>query len=434
MLTFIFILAARGCGEMKQSPTDRPDVVPDEIQSLDDPVSQSKPPPYEVTPTSSGEDVWFARCGKCHEAEKGLDRYRGEQWEFIIGRMIQKEGAMFTPQLAEKVYRYLYERTKKADDPPFDEVIKGRSHFTSNYDDEAEDNTGSGVIINLDGYIITNNHVITGATEIKVILANGEEVQGTVVGADPGTDLALIKIEPPENSNLKAAVLGDSDNLEVGEWVIAVGNPLGLDQTVTVGVVSALNRSIRSQAGIPIKGLIQTDAAINPGNSGGPLLNSVGQVIGINTAIISQSGGSDGIGLAIPINTAKTVLDQLIEKGRVERNWLGIEVQEIYPRFARRYGLPTDKGLLITAVYNNSPAQAAGLTWPRKDNLENPVYYIIVEANGATITRESQLLEIVRGLPLNSSLNLRYYKYDQMFEKEVPLATLPEEAPPVGII
>jgi len=297
-----------------------------------------------------------------------------------------------------------------------------------------QEGVGSGVIINLDGYIITNNHVITGATEIKVILANGEEVQGTVVGADPGTDLALIKIEPPENSNLKAAVLGDSDNLEVGEWVIAVGNPLGLDQTVTVGVVSALNRSIRSQAGIPIKGLIQTDAAINPGNSGGPLLNSVGQVIGINTAIISQSGGSDGIGLAIPINTAKTVLDQLIEKGRVERNWLGIEVQEIYPRFARRYGLPTDKGLLITAVYNNSPAQAAGLTWPRKDNLENPVYYIIVEANGATITRESQLLEIVRGLPLNSSLNLRYYKYDQMFEKEVPLATLPEEAPPVGII
>jgi len=148
MLTFIFILAARGCGEMKQSPTDRPDVVPDEIQSLDDPVSQSKPPPYEVTPTSSGEDVWFARCGKCHEAEKGLDRYRGEQWEFIIGRMIQKEGAMFTPQLAEKVYRYLYERTKKADDPPFDEVIKGRSHFTSNYDDEAEDNTGSGDGVN----------------------------------------------------------------------------------------------------------------------------------------------------------------------------------------------------------------------------------------------------------------------------------------------
>lgn len=297
-----------------------------------------------------------------------------------------------------------------------------------------QEGVGSGVIINNDGYIITNNHVIEGATEITVILADGTEVDGKLIGADPGTDLALLKITPPQDTKLHAAVLGDSDNLEVGEWVVAVGNPLGLDQTVTVGVVSALKRSIMSQAGIPIKGLIQTDAAINPGNSGGPLLNSVGQVIGINTAIVSKSGGSEGIGLAIPINTAKDILDQLIEKGRVVRPWLGIEVQEIFPRMARRYGLPTDKGLLITAVYEDSPAKAAGFTWPRRDENGQVVFYILVEINGTTITSESQLLEIVRTLPVDSTINVKYYRYNQLFEKEVPLSAIPAEAPPVGII
>ena len=297
-----------------------------------------------------------------------------------------------------------------------------------------QEGVGSGVILNSDGYIITNNHVIKQATEIRVILANGTEVEGKVVGADPGTDLALVKIEPPEGYKLPVAVLGNSENLEVGEWVVAVGNPLGLDQTVTVGVVSALGRSVMSEAGVPIGGLIQTDAAINPGNSGGPLINVRGEVIGINTAIVSRSGGSDGIGLAIPVNTAKSVLDQLIAIGRVERPWLGVEVQEIYPRMATRYGLPTTKGLLVKTAYKDSPAQKAGIHRILEDEQGNAVYFIIVEANGVTITRTSQLLQIVRELKVGSTINLRYYKNNQLLEKEIPLAPLPEGAPLTAII
>lgn len=293
---------------------------------------------------------------------------------------------------------------------------------------------GSGVIIDKEGYIITNNHVIADATRITVILADGTEVEGKVVGADPGTDLAVVKIEPPDGVVLHVATLGDSEKLRVGEWVVAVGNPLGLDQTVTVGVVSALGRSVMSKAGIPIRGLIQTDAAINPGNSGGPLINTSGEVIGINTAIISRSGGSEGIGLAIPINTAKSILTQLIEKGRVERPWLGIEVREIYPRYARRYGLPTDMGLLVEKAYHGSPAQKAGFHRPMRTDDGVPVYFIIVEANGQTITSKSQLLEIVRELPVDGTINIRYYRYKELFEKEVPLSPLPEEAPLTEII
>lgn len=297
-----------------------------------------------------------------------------------------------------------------------------------------QEGVGSGVILNSDGYIITNNHVVKSASEIRVILANGTEVGGKVIGADPGTDLALVKITPPEGYKLPVALLGNSENLEVGEWVVAVGNPLGLDQTVTVGVVSALGRSVMSEAGVPIEGLIQTDAAINPGNSGGPLINVQGEVIGINTAIVSRSGGSEGIGLAIPINTAKSILDQLIAKGRVERPWLGVEVQEIYPRLATRYGLPTTKGLLLKAVYKDSPAQKAGMHKPITGEDGGLVYFIIVEANGITITKAGQLLQMVRELKVGSTINLRYYKNNQLLEKEIPLAPLPEGAPLTAII
>ena len=297
-----------------------------------------------------------------------------------------------------------------------------------------QEGIGSGVIIDKDGYIITNNHVISGAQKIKVILSNSTEVDGKVVGTDPGTDIALIKIEPPKGQKLPVALLGDSDSIQVGEWVVAIGNPLGLDQTVTVGVVSAMNRSMLSEAGIAINGLIQTDAAINPGNSGGPLINARGEVIGINRAIISQSGGSEGIGLAIPINTAKSVLSQLMEKGRVERPWLGVEVREIYPRLAKRFGLPADTGLVITAVYKDSPAQAAGLRQPARSPDGSWTYYIIVEADGKTITKSSQLLEIVRSLPLGSTINLRYYRGKDLVEKEIPLSVLPPQAPLTGII
>jgi len=297
-----------------------------------------------------------------------------------------------------------------------------------------QEGIGSGVLINKDGYIITNNHVIEGASEISVVVPGFKPFTGKVVGADPGTDLALIKIDPPADKKLTVAVLGDSNSIQVGEWVVAIGNPMGLDQTVTVGVISAMGRQTMSRAGIPIRNLIQTDAAINPGNSGGPLINTRGEVIGINTAIISQSGGSEGIGLAIPINTAKEILQQLIEKGRVERPWLGIQTRDITPQFALRNGLPTDRGLLVLTVYQDSPAQAAGFkSIPHRPQGPFDIF-IIVEANDVTIDKSSKLLQMVRELKVGDTIRLKFYRNKELIEKEVPLTALPEGAPLMDII
>ncbi len=214
---------------------------------------------------------------------------------------------------------------------------------------------GSGFIISPDGYILTNNHVVGGADEIKVKLADGRKFKAKVIGKDPQSDVAVIKIDA---KNLPVLPLGDSDALEVGEWVIAIGNPFGLAETVTVGVVSAKGRS---RLGInDYEDFIQTDAAINPGNSGGPLLNIHGEVIGMNTAIFSRSGGSMGIGFAIPINMARAVKDQLIKNGKVVRGWLGVVIQEIDEDLAKSFGLPKAEGILVAEVADNSPAAKAG--------------------------------------------------------------------------
>ncbi len=220
--------------------------------------------------------------------------------------------------------------------------------------------TGSGFLIDEQGHIITNNHVVEDAKSLEVTLADGTKVPATLVGRDPNNDLAVIKINVPDRT-LPVIPLGDSGALQIGQLAIAIGNPFGLDRTVTTGVISSLNRSLRAESGREMRGIIQTDAAINPGNSGGPLLNSRGEVIGINTAIFSPSGGSVGIGFAIPVNTAKRLIPQLIATGRVRHPWLGIAGITLSPELARALDLPVEKGVLVAQVYPRSPAARGGL-------------------------------------------------------------------------
>jgi serine protease Do len=236
---------------------------------------------------------------------------------------------------------------------------------------------GSGFIISKDGFILTNNHVVEGADTIKVTLSDDRDFTAKVIGTDPQTDVALLKIEDPKN--LPVLPLGDSSNLEAGEWVIAIGNPFGLSQTVTVGVVSATGRS---SVGInEYENFIQTDAAINPGNSGGPLLNGRGEVVGINTALFSKTGGYMGIGFAIPINMAKSIEDQLHKDGKVTRGWLGVVIQNVDKDLAESFGLKEAGGILISEVQKDSPASAAGLQ--QGD--------VIIRLNGARLQDVSDL-------------------------------------------
>ena len=215
---------------------------------------------------------------------------------------------------------------------------------------------GSGFIISRDGYIMTNNHVVSGADRVTVRLLDGRQFQAKIVGTDPHSDVAVIKID---GDDLPVLPLGDSDSLEVGEWVLAIGNPFGLSHTLTAGVVSAKGRS---RVGITdYEDFIQTDAAINPGNSGGPLVNLDGKAVGMNTAIFSRSGGYMGIGFAIPINMAKGIADQLIKHGSVTRGYLGVLIQDLTPDLARSFGLKDQKGVLVAQVTEGSPAEKAGL-------------------------------------------------------------------------
>jgi serine protease DegS len=215
---------------------------------------------------------------------------------------------------------------------------------------------GSGVIISAQGYVLTNNHVIDGADEIRVLLADGRSSRATVVGSDVDTDLAVLHIEIKD---LPSIVIGDSRQLRVGDVALAIGNPFGVGQTVTFGIISATGRD---QLGITAyEEFIQTDAAINPGNSGGALINAAGELIGINSAIYSRTGGSQGIGFAIPISLAKGVMTQIIEQGHVVRGWLGIEAQDLTPQLAETFGADTTRGVLIAGVLSGGPADKAGL-------------------------------------------------------------------------
>ncbi len=219
------------------------------------------------------------------------------------------------------------------------------------------DGAGSGVIISPDGYALTNNHVVNGAGRIEGVLEDGSVVAAEIVGTDPDTDLALLRLQ---GRGHQAAELGDSNALSVGELSIAIGNPLGLQATVTVGVISALRRTLRGESGRLIEDVIQTDAALNPGNSGGALVDAHGAVVGINTAII---GGAQGLCFAVPSNTAKSVVPELMRTGRVARGWFGIggQTQELARALVRRLGLDVESGVLVVAVSSGGPAEQAGL-------------------------------------------------------------------------
>ncbi|HTO11915.1 MAG TPA: Do family serine endopeptidase [Candidatus Binatia bacterium] len=270
---------------------------------------------------------------------------------------------------------------------------------------------GSGFVINPEGYIVTNNHVVDGATDIKVKFADGRELHGTVVGRDPKTDLALLKVDA---HNLAVVPLGDSARLEVGEPVMAVGNPFGLEQTVTTGIVSATGRVIGEG---PYDDFIQTDASINPGNSGGPLINARGEAVGINTAIVSGGGGSVGIGFAIPTNLAKPVVTQLADGGHVVRGWLGVAIQPVTPELAKSFGLDGPSGAVVTAVTDGSPAQKAGLV--RGD--------VITRYDGRVVARASDLPRAVAETPVGRAVPMEIVRDGQKKTLTVSVARLAEE-------
>ncbi len=271
---------------------------------------------------------------------------------------------------------------------------------------------GSGFVISSDGYILTNNHVVDDANQIKIKLADGKEYDAKVVGRDPKTDLALLKAEGA--SGLHALQLGDSDSLKVGNWVVAVGSPFGLEQTVTAGIVSAKGRVIGSG---PYDNFIQTDASINPGNSGGPLLNTEGQVVGINTAIFSQSGGNVGIGFAIPVNMAKEVVPQLEEKGHVTRGWLGVGIQKITPELAKSFDLKDEKGALVSQVVKGGPADKAGIQSGD----------VIVEFNGKKVSDMNDLPRVVAATPVGKTVAVKVLRGGNEVDREVKIAEMEQK-------
>ncbi|MEJ2695176.1 MAG: DegQ family serine endoprotease [Candidatus Sulfobium sp.] len=268
---------------------------------------------------------------------------------------------------------------------------------------------GSGFIIDSDGFILTNNHVVAGAQEIKVKLADGREYKAKVVGRDPKTDLALIKISSMFK-NLPTLPLGNSDKMKVGDWVLAIGNPFGLGHTVTQGIISATGRVIGSG---PYDNFLQTDAPINPGNSGGPLVNLEGQVIGINSAIIASG---QGIGFAIPSNMAKQIVSQLKTKGKVVRGWIGVSIQTVTPAIAQAFGLKNDKGALVAEAVPNGPAQAAGIK--QGD--------VIVSFNGKTINRMSDLPFIVAETPVGKTVPVTVVRNGKELTLNIKIAEMPQ--------
>ena len=271
---------------------------------------------------------------------------------------------------------------------------------------------GSGVIISKDGYIVTNNHVVENADTINVRLTNFEEYDAKVIGRDPKSDLALLKITP--KNGLPVTAFGDSDKLRVGDWVMAIGNPFGFEQTVTAGIVSGKGRALGSG---PYENFIQTDASINPGNSGGPLFNLKGEMIGINSAIYSRSGGNIGIGFAIPANMAKNVINQIKEHGSVVRGWLGVMIQPVTPELAAQFKMDRPIGALVGEVTPDSPSDKAGIK-PGD---------VIVAFNGTEISQVSMLPNLVAETPVGNKAEVTISRKGVLKKLPVVIAKLKEE-------
>ncbi len=269
---------------------------------------------------------------------------------------------------------------------------------------------GSGVIVSADGYLLTNSHVVAGASEIEVQLSDGRQAKARLVGSDPETDVAVLKVEL---DGLPAIALGDAEQLQVGDAVLAIGNPFNVGQTVTSGIVSALKRT---QLGInTFENFIQTDAAINPGNSGGALVDDQGRLVGINTAIFSRSGGSLGIGFAIPISTAQQVMQALVRDGQVARGWIGVQTRELTPEFAEAFKLTVREGVLISAVVVNAPAAKAGIK-PGD---------VVTKVAGTQVLSPADLLAAVAALKPQSSAAIAVQRGDKAMQFELTVAQRP---------
>ena len=299
---------------------------------------------------------------------------------------------------------------------PFEEFFK---NFDDNNRQRKAQSLGSGFIIDDDGIVVTNYHVIENAEEIRVVLADETSFTAEVLGQDQKTDIAVLKIEPGD-TKLQAVSFGDSDQLRVGDWVLAIGNPFGLGGTVTAGIVSARGRDIGNG---PYDDFIQTDASINRGNSGGPLFNTNGDVIGINTAIYSQSGGSVGIGFAISSNLAERVAEQLIEFGQTRRGWLGVYIQEVTPDIAESLGLNDDIGALISSVNEDGPAAKGGIQ----------AGDVIVEFDGKQIEKMRDLPRIVAETDIGANVKVELFRQGKRETVSVTLGEL-EKAELAGVV
>ncbi|MEE8441331.1 MAG: trypsin-like peptidase domain-containing protein [Spirochaetia bacterium] len=295
----------------------------------------------------------------------------------------------------------------------------------------ARGTTGSGSIIDSRGYVLTNQHVVEGAERVYVTLSDGTTLQGEVIGSDAENDLAIIEFDPG-NHELRTVPFGDSADLRVGQKVLAIGNPFALDRTLTTGIISGLGRSLRNDKDLIIQGMIQTDASINPGNSGGPLLDSHGDMIGINTMIYSQTGGSIGIGFAVPVDTARRVVPDLIEFGIVRRGWIEIIPRAIIPQIAAREHVSAYRGLLVSQVDPGGNADQAGI---RGGNVDDPVRYgktiiylggdIIIEVDGTEVNSIANFYEALEDNLPGETVSVVYLRNNRRRETTVTLVDRP---------
>lgn len=298
-------------------------------------------------------------------------------------------------------------RHPNSDDPWF-------KFFFGDQNKDPQAGLGSGVIVSSNGLILTNNHVVDSADEIEVVLNDGRHARAKIIGTDPDTDLALLKIDL---DRLPVIVLGNSETLQVGDQVLAIGNPFGVGQTVTGGIISALGRN---QLGInTFENFIQTDAAINPGNSGGALVDTLGNLMGINTAIYSRSGGNMGIGFAIPVATAKTVMQDILKDGQVTRGWIGVEPNELSADLAETFGIKTRTGVIITGVLQNGPAAQAGI---RPGD-------VVTAVAGQSVSNVAELLSRVSSLKPGQPATFSLSRRDQTFDLMVAPGVRPKPRP-----
>jgi S1-C subfamily serine protease len=289
--------------------------------------------------------------------------------------------------------------------------------------------SGSGSIIDTKGNILTNHHVVANARTLEVTLADESKWPAKLIGSDPDSDLAVIKIDAPKEK-LKVISMGDSKNLKIGQKVLAIGNPFGLERTLTTGIISSLGRTIRSDSGTLMEDIIQTDAAINPGNSGGPLLNSEGEIIGINSAIVSPSGGSVGIGFAIPANTAKRVVPELLSKGYVTYPWIGATIQSLIPEIAKYLKVSVERGAMISEVAKGGPADKAGLKGgSQRVQVGNMIVLvggdIVVKVDQRDVKTNDELIRYVREKKPGETILLKVLRKERFEEVKVTLGERP---------